>query len=371
MKYFLSLSLALLITSLSFSQDYFLFTGTYTNGESKGIYIYKFNGKTGAITLRSITTGVENPSYLAISANGKFVYAVNENGGEKPGEVSSFAFDRSKGELKFLNKQKTSGDHPCYVSTDKSGKWLFTANYTGGNLSAFPIRGDGALGEHAQLIKHEGRGTDERQDKPHVHSTILTPDQQYLLTPDLGLDKIFIYKFNPLANQPLSVGIDSFFAVKAGNGPRHLSFHPSKPFVYCIEELSGTVSAFDYNGSKFIRVQNISSHPAGYQGTKGSADIHTSPDGKFLYASNRGDANSIAVFAIDGKSGKLTLKGTQSTEGKHPRNFTIDPSGNFLLVANRDSDNIVVFSINHQTGLLTMVGKPVSVPNPAFLGLLR
>jgi 6-phosphogluconolactonase len=169
----------------------------------------------------------------------------------------------------------------------------------------------------------------------------------------------------------LSEGADPFFTVKAGNGPRHLSFHPSKPFVYSIEELSGTVSAFAYKGSKFKQIQNISSHPAGYQGARGSADIHTSPDGKFLYASNRGDANSIAIFSIDGQSGKLMLKGIQSTEGKHPRNFTIDPSGNFLLVANRDSNNIVVFSINHQTGFLTMAGKPFSVPNPVFVGLLR
>jgi len=371
MKLFLALTLTITANLTLFSQDYFLFTGTYTRGQSKGIYINKFNSKTGTITPVSITSGVENPSYLAISTNGKFVYAVNENGGDKPGEVSSFSFDRNKGELTFINKQQTSGDHPCYVAVDRSNKWLFAANYSGGSLSAFPIQADGSIEALTQLIKHSGKGTDARQEKPHVHSTTFTPDQQYLLSPDLGLDKVMIYKFTPSAKQPLSEGSDSFFSTKPGSGPRHLSFHPSKPWVYVIEELTGTVSAWTYKGAKFTPLQNISSHPAGFQGNKGSADIHTSPDGKFLYATNRGDANSIAVFSIDSKTGKLTLKGVQSTEGSHPRNFTIDPSGQFLLVANRDSNNIVVFSINRQTGLLTLIGKPFSVPDPVFLGLLK
>jgi 6-phosphogluconolactonase len=371
MKLLISFTLFMMANFGLYAQDYFLFTGTYTKGQSKGIYINKFNGKTGAITPVSITPGVENPSYLAISANGKFVYAVIENGGDKPGEVSSFSFDRTKGELTFLNKQKTSGDHPCYVAVDRNNKWLFTANYSGGSLAALPIQADGSIGPIAQLIQHTGKGTDPRQEKPHVHSTNFTPDQQYILAPDLGLDKVMIYKFTPSARQPLSQGADSFFSTKAGSGPRHLSFHPSKPWVYVIEELSGTVSAWTYKGSKYSPMQNISSHPAGYQGSKGSADIHTSPDGRFLYATNRGDANSIAVFAIDSKTGKLTLKGVQSTEGTHPRNFTIDPSGQFLLVANRDSNNIVVFSINRQTGLLTMIGKPYSGPEPVFLGFLK
>ena len=363
---------AALITGLNLqSQEYFLFTGTYTQGNSKGIYINKFNSNTGVITPVSIAAGIENPSYIAITANGKYLYAVNENGGEKPGAVSSFSFDRKTGELNFINKQETSGDHPCYVTIDKNNKWLFTANYTGGSLSAFPIKADGSIGKLAQLIQHTGKSIDPRQEKPHVHSTVFTPDQQNLLVSDLGLDKVFIYKFNPASTQPLTAATDSTFAVKAGNGPRHLSFHPSKPYLYIIEELSGTVSAWQYKGTSFKHIQAISSHPAGYPGSKGSADIHTSPDGKFLYASNRGDANSIAIFAIDARSGKLTLKGIEPSGGKHPRNFTIDPSGRFLLVANRDSSNVVVFSINRQTGLLTPVGKPFPVPDPVFLGLLK
>jgi 6-phosphogluconolactonase len=350
-------------------QEYLLLTGTYTNGDSKGIYMNRFNAGTGVITPISITENVENPSYMAVSSNGRFVYAVNENGGGKEGGISSFALDKSKGTLKFLNKQNTSGEHPCYVSVDKSGKWAFTANYTGGSLSVFPIREDGTLGELAQLIKHSGKSVDARQSKAHVHSTIFTPDQKHLLVSDLGIDKVMIYKFTPTASQPLAL-IDSF-GVKAGNGPRHLSFHPAKPWVYVIEELSGSISAFTFKGNAYTPLQQISTHPAGFTGTKGSADIHITPNGKFLYASNRGDANNIAIFTIDGKSGKLTFKGVQRTEGVHPRNFTIDPSGKFLLVANRDSNNIAVFTINQQTGLLTLVGKPYNIPNPVYLGLLK
>jgi 6-phosphogluconolactonase len=371
MKYLTSLGITLLMTTLTYGQQLFLLTGTYTNGESKGIYVNRFDSRTGAITPVSVTEGVENPSYLAISSNGKFVYAVNENGGTKPGEVSSFSFNKTNGTLTFINKRQTSGAHPCYIATDKAGKWAFTANYTGGSLSAFPIMPDGSLGELAQLIQHEGKGVDARQEKAHVHSTIFTPDQQHLLVSDLGLDKVMIYKFTPDAKQPLSQGADSFFTVKAGNGPRHLAFHPAKPWVYIIEELSGTVSVFRFKGTNFTFMQNLSSHPAAYSGSRGSADIHITPNGRFLYATNRGDANSIAIFAIDSKSGKLSLKGIQSTDGVHPRNFTIDPSGTFVLVANRDSNNIVVFTINQQTGLLTKVGQPYIVPNPVFVGLVK
>ncbi len=353
------------------AQSYYLFTGTYTNGDSKGIYVNRFDVASGAITPVSVTEGIENPSFLAVSANGKYLYAVNENGGKKPGGVSAFVFDNKTGALKLLNQQTTSGDHPCYIATDKAGRWVFTGNYTGGNLSAFPLMPDGSLGKLAQLINHKGKGATPRQDKPHVHSTIFTPDQKHLLVPDLGLDKIMIYEFNPGSKQPLKPAKIPSFRVADGHGPRHLSFHPTNPFVYVIEELSGTVTAFKYKGIHFTAIQTISSHPENYNGAIGSADIHISPDGKFLYATNRGDANSIAVFAIDQSSGKLTLKDVVSTLGKHPRNFTIEPTGKFVLVANGDSNNVVVFSRDAATGLLTPHGEPYSVRSPVFLGLLK
>lgn len=356
--------------SMVSAQSYYLLTGTYTDGDSKGIYVNRFDGATGIITPVSVTEGIENPSYLVVSANGKFVYAVNENGGTKPGGVSAFSFNDKTGELKLINQQQTSGDHPCYIATDKAGKWVFTGNYTGGNISAFPIMPDGSLGGLSQLIKHTGKGATSRQDKPHVHSTNFTPDQKHLLVPDLGLDKVFIYEFNAASKQPLKPAKIPSFSVGDGNGPRHLSFHPTHPYVYVIEELSGTVTAFKYRGTSFTAIQNISSHPENYNGSRGSADIHVSPDGRYLYASNRGDANNIAIFAIDASTGKLTLKNIESTKGVHPRNFTLDAAGKYLLVANRDSNNIVVFSRDAETGLLTQQGEPFQAPKPVFLGLV-
>ncbi len=371
MKISLSLAICLVLQLTAMSQDYFLLTGTYTNGSSRGIYINHFDGLSGKITAGQVRDSVENPSYLAVSENRRFVYAVNENGGSAPGEVSAFEFDSSNGTLRFLNKQPTSGDHPCYVSTDRTGRWVFTANYTGGSLTAFPVEANGALGASAQHIQFGGKGVTSRQEKPHVHSTIFTPDQKYLLVTDLGLDRIMVYKFDPKAAKPLSPARPVSFSVEPGSGPRHLSFHPSAPYVYIINELTGSVSTFHFKGSNFTQIQNISSHPENYAGAKGSADIHVSPDGRFVYASNRGDANSIAIFAVDQHSGKLTFKGAQSTMGTHPRNFTIDPSGKFLLVANRDSNHIVVFSINQETGMLTATGEPFHTPAPVYLGLLR
>ena len=360
----------LIFSSMVSAQSYYLLTGTYTNGDSKGIYVNRFDAGTGKISPVSIAAGIENPSYLAVSANGKFVYAVNENGGAKPGGVSSFAFNSKTGELTFLNYQPTSGDHPCYIATDKTGKWVFTGNYTGGNISAFPVLRDGSLGKLSQLVNHEGKGATPRQDKPHVHSTNFTPDQKFLLVPDLGLDKIMIYAFDASAKKPLKPAKIPSFSVNNGNGPRHLSFHPALPYVYVIEELSGTVTAFTYNGINFSSIQNISSHPENFNGSKGSADIHVSPDGKFVYATNRGDANSMAIFSIDQSTGKLTLKDSVSTMGVHPRNFTIEPTGKFVLIANRDSNNIVVFARDASSGLLTQQGEPFEVPNPVFLGLV-
>ncbi|RYG06588.1 MAG: hypothetical protein EOO02_00125, partial [Chitinophagaceae bacterium] len=250
MKRLFAFALAFITSNLIMSQDYRLITGTYTNGDSKGIYVLKFNPKTAAITPLSVTTGVENPSYLAISKNEQFVYAVNENGGDKPGEVSAFSFNKKTGTLTFINKQKTSGDHPCYVSIDNSGKWVFAANYSGGNFAVFPVNADGSLGKATQVVDDNKLNTDAKL-KAHVHSTIFTPDQKFLLVPDLGLEKIFIYKFDATAAMPLSPADQPFISFTAGHGPRHVSFHPRLPFMYCISENSGTVSSYTYKDGKF------------------------------------------------------------------------------------------------------------------------
>jgi len=360
---------AFLFSVSGLSQNYYLFIGTYTSGKSEGIYVYKFNSTTGDAQPISVIAST-NPSYLAISPNGKYVYAVNENNG--PGEVTAYSFDKSSGQLTFLNKQLTGGISPCYISESRNSKWLMVANYSSGNVSALPVNVDGSVGPLAELIQHEGKGTDtSRQEKAHAHSAIFSPDEHYLLCADLGTDKEMIYRFNSNLSKPIILEKDSAVSIQGGSGPRHIVFNSKKPIVYIIEELSGTVDAFHYNNGKLKHFQRISSVPEDFKGDAGSADIHISPNGKFLYATNRGTANNIVVYSIDSTTGKLKVKGFQDVQGKHPRNFIIDPTGHFLLVANRDTDNIVVFKINQQTGLLEDTGKQIQVPNPVCLKLLK
>jgi 6-phosphogluconolactonase len=366
------LLILLLSSSLpGFAQNFFLFAGTYTGSGSKGIYVYRFNAGTGTAEWVSNTDSSNNPSYLAIAPDGKYVYAVNETGGKQPGAVSAYAFDRSTGALTFLNSEPTGGDAPCYIALDKTGRWAVVANYSGGSRTVLPIAPDGRLQPYVQLIADSGSSViQDRQERAHVHAAVFSPDQQYLFSPDLGTDKVMIYRFNNSADKPLQPAQPSFAASTPGSGPRHFTFSPNKKFAYVVEELSGTVAAFAYNNGKLTLLQRISTHPKAYTGSKGSADIHLSPDGKFLYATNRGDANSMAVFSV-AANGRLQLKGIQSTMGQHPRNFIIDPSGNYVLVANRDSDAVVIFKRNAKTGLLHDTGKRIQVPKPVCLQLLK
>jgi 6-phosphogluconolactonase len=363
----------LLLFSLKTSaQDHYLFIGTYTGTGSKGIYVYKFNTNTGRATWISNTDSstASNPSYLSVTPNSKYVYAVYEDGDQKNGNVAAYSFNRASGKLKFINKQPSGGDHPCYVSTTNNNKWVAVANYTGGSASVFGVNADGSLKPTAQVVQHEGSSVvKSRQEKPHVHSAVFSPKEDYLFVADLGIDKLMIYKFNPGVAKPLSQS--SFAASIPGSGPRHFTFHPNNKFAYLIEELTGTVAAYQYSNGKLIFVQRIATHPVDYNGAFGSADIHVSPDGKFLYASNRGDENNIAIFSVNPSTGKLKLAGYQSTMGKTPRNFMIDPTGKFLLAANQNSDNIVVFKRNKTTGLLTPTGTEISVPKPVCLKMTK
>ncbi|HLI93647.1 MAG TPA: lactonase family protein [Puia sp.] len=367
------LSILSFISFSAFSQQYYLFVGTYTEGSpasrgSKGIYVYRFNAATGDATPVS-TTMADNPSYLAIASGGHFVYSVNETHGAIPGGVSAFSFDKATGKLKLIDKQASGGADPCYVSVDAGRKWALVANYSGGSLSALPIAADGSLRPLTELIQHMGAGPNKaRQEQAHVHSTILSPDEKYLVVADLGMDQLRVEHFNPAATKwPLTPAADSIVKIQPGYGPRHTAFLPGRPYVYLINELSGMVDAFRYSDGKFTLIQAISSHPAGYHGEIGSADIHASGDGRFLYASNRGDANNIAVFAINGATGKLTWKGVVPTGGKTPRNFLIDPTGKWLLAANQDGSNVVIFRLDPVTGMPSPAGKQLSIPSPVCL----
>jgi len=362
----LSLNSSLLRAQASKSPIRNLVIGTYTkSGISKGIYVYSFNTLTGKFNQKNMAEGVENPSYLAISHNHQFVYAVNEN---HPGTVTSFGFNSKSGELTKLNQVPTGGDDPCYISVDKRNKFVFIANYSGGSLSAIPIRKDGSLSDTIQIIQHHGKGPDTlRQEKAHVHMAYLNPLETKILTSDLGTDSINFYsiRFENKSNPLMGLSKQGFM-VEPGAGPRHMIFHPNGKILYLLQEMKARIDVYVYNPEKLIKIQSIDMEPSSFSGKLGAADIHISQDGKFLYATDRGDANDILIFKI-GTNMKLTRIGKESVLGKTPRNFTLDPSGNFLLVANQNSDEIVIFKRNKITGKLKPLNERIHIGSPVCL----
>ena len=349
---------------------FYLLVGTYTSESSEGIYVYQFDTQTGKARYISKAKGVSNPSYLAVSPNQKFVYAVNETAGKEGGGVSAFAFDRKTGSLTFLNRQSSAGDAPCYISVDQSGRWAFTANYGGGSLSILPIASDGSLQKVKKTIQYSGKSVNkDRQKSPHAHCAYISPDNKNLLVTDLGTDKVYNYNFSPDSGalEPVDAGV---YKTKPGSGPRHLSFHPNGRFAYLINELSGTVEAFAFVNGQLRKVQQVSTLPENYKGPITAADIHLSPDGRFLYASNREELNNIVIYKVDPEKGNLRRTGSHPSGGVHPRNFMIDPTGRFLLVANRKSDNVVVFKRDKESGQLSETAIELEISMPVCLKMI-
>lgn len=350
-----------------YAQDHYLLVGTYDSPKSEGIYVYKFNSEHGTATeVSKIKTS--SPSFLAIAPDKKYVYAVAETAPQdgKGGDIASFSFNNKNGTLTLINKQLSGGDHPCHVEVDKTGRWVFASNYTSGSLSILPISENGILGT-ATTIQHSGSGKNQQRQKgPHVHGAIVSEDNRTVFVTDLGIDKVMIYSFNA-ANGKLIPSKQPFVKTEPGSGPRLFTFHPNKKLAYTIEELSGTVVLYKTKNGKLKVKQRISTMPIGDNQFAGSADIQVSPDGKFLYASNRGESNTIAIFKVNQKNGKLTLIGHQSTHGKTPRNFNFDPTGNFLLVGNQNTDEIVIFKRDAITGLLSDSGNRIQVGKPVCL----
>lgn len=353
-----------------------VYVGTYTQpNRSVGIYRYRLDPATGALSSAGPPAEARNPSYLAIHPNRKFLYAVNEIGdfrGERSGAVSAFAIDPQDGSLTLLNQQPTRGPGPAYVSVDQTGRVVLAANYGGGSVVAIPIQEDGRLGKPSDFVQHEGSSIDpKRQEGPHAHCIIPDPLNRYALSADLGIDKILIYGLDPKGGS-LAVDPDAYAEVTPGAGPRHLDFHTSGQYAYVINELNSTITAFDYDGKvgRLKAKQTVSTLPEGFQGRNACADIHVHPSGRFLYGSNRGH-DSIVIFAVDEKTGGISLVGHQSTQGQTPRNFAIDPTGRFLLVANQNSDSIVSFRIDPQSGRLTPTGHVTSAFSPVCVKMIR
>lgn len=365
MKKILSLLLLTLFTMQGFAQkkDYNLIIGTYTSpGKSEGIYSYNFDINTAEFKLKGVAKDVPNPSYVAVRKNNKFIYAVAEANNS---EVAAFGFDGLKAELNFINKEATGSPGPCFVLVDE--KHAFSANYGGGSISVFGIKANGALTPLKQLIQHTGKSIDplKRQESAHAHQVQFTPEGKYVVCTDLGEDQIYIYSYNPNAKEQV-LSIKNVVKTTPGSGPRHLTFSSNGKFAYLAHEFNGNVTTFAYKAGNLTKVQEIGTTDKDFKGKVDAADIHISPDGKFLYETNRGDANTISAFAIQ-PDGKLTFVSRISTLGRGPRNFVIDPSGKFLLVGHQYTDNVVIFERNKKTGTLKDTGKRIEIGSPVCL----
>jgi 6-phosphogluconolactonase len=354
--------------------NFLMYVGTYTAKNSKGIYAYRFNSASGKLTPLGLAVATENPSFVIVHPNGHFLYAVNEVqtfAGKSSGAVSAFAIDRPSGKLTLLNHVASGGADPCYLSFDKSGKHLLVANYTGGNVSVFPIENDGKLGEASAFMQHKGSSVNaERQEGPHAHSIDLSFDNRFAMVSDLGLDEILVNRFD-LDKGTLTANDPPFTKVDPGSGPRHFKFHPNGKWGYLISELRNTVTAYSYdskNGTLQVQ-QTISALPKDFTGHSEAAEIQIHPSGKFLYTSNRG-YESIAVFKIDPANGTLSNVEIVASGGKAPRFFTFDPSGTRLFVANQDSGNIVVFKIDQASGKITPTGEELEIDSPVCVQFL-
>lgn len=363
MRAMLRLLVATLLTSVTvFAADTPFYVGTYTKpGGSQGIYRYKLDLETGALSGGELAATASSPSFLAMHPGGDFLYAANEAG---DGTVSAFAVAED-GSLKPLNQQPSKGNGPCHVWVDDEGRNVLVANYGGGNIACLPIKEDGSLSPASAFIQHTGSSVNQqRQKEPHAHSIYTSASNQFAYACDLGTDKIYIYKYN-LEKGTLAPSNPPAGIVPPGSGPRHLAFHPSGEFAYVINEMASTVTVFNHDAETgaLEPIQNISTLPLDFKGNSSTAEIFIHPNGRFVYGSNRGH-DSIVVFSVNEQSGKLTLVDHTLTGGKTPRNFAIDPTGIWLIAANQDSNDLFVFKIHPGTGRLTATGQTAKIGAP-------
>jgi len=375
---FLAFSTSLTILSLAGTahkpaadSHYLALVGTYTNKtDSKGIYAFDFNTETGKLNPKGLAAETHDPSFVVIHPNGKFAYAANEAG--KQSTITAFSIDPKSAKLTQLDQLPALGEDPCHLSFDKTGKYLFVANYSSGNVVVLPILPDGKLGENTANVKDAGSlgPNKQRQEGPHAHWVQVSPDNRFVFVSDLGLDEILSYRFDA-AKGTLIPNDPPFAKLAPAAGPRHAAFSPNGKFVYVVSELNSTVTAFTYDSTKgaLKELQAVSTLPSDFHGRNDDAEITVHPNGKWLFASNRGH-DTIAVFAVDPEKGTLRKTGEFPTGGKEPRHFAIDPTGQFVLAENQNSNSIVVFRIDPATGSLTPTGGTASVPSPVCLAFL-
>ena len=366
-----AMALCLLLPQVVTSQaaqstgEYLVYFGTYTDGAARGIYAYRFNPETGKLTSLGLMAETPNPAFLAVTPNGRFLYAVNWKGDEreKQGDtVSAFAIDRKSGRLTFLNKVDAKGEMPTNLTVDHTGKTLLVVCYTGGNITGYKIGPDGRLSEPTAFFKHTGKSV-HPVNGPHSHGVIVSPDNRHAFVGEVGLDQVRSYSLDA-AKGTLTPSNPPFVPVVPGTAPRHLAFHPSGKYLYTNDESRPAVTAFRVDGGHLEEIQEVPAIPADFTGRSSTAEIQIDRKGRFVYVSNRGH-DSIAVFSVDQLNGKLTPIQHASTQGKTPRNFSLDPTGNYLFAANQGSDTIVQFKVDGVTGKLTPTGQPITnVPKP-------
>ncbi len=353
----------------------YVYIGTYANRDEDGIHIYQLDPKTGALTRIAGVQGIKNPSFQAIHPNRRFLYSVSESQdfeGKRSGSVSAFAIDEETGGLTFMNAEPTMGSGPCHLIVDHSGENVLVANYGSGSLSVHPVQSNGRVDVAHNLIQHTGSSVHPRQKSPHAHCINNDANDRFVVSADLGLDKVLIYRFNRKNSSLTPNSHMAAVSVKPGAGPRHFAFHPNNRFGYVINELNSTVTAFSFDPDlgRLSTIQDISTLPEEFGGENTTAEVFVSPDGRFLYGSNRGH-HSIVVFSIDPESGELARVSHHSTQGEQPRNFGIDPTGSFLLAANQRSGNVVVFRIDRTTGKLSPTGDSLQLKKPVCVTFLQ
>lgn len=345
-----------------------MIVGTYTSpGKSEGVYVYALDVASASASLRAVASA-DNPSFVVRSPDGRYVYTVNELG-DGNGGVSAFAFDEAIGELRALNTVSSIGDHPCHIAIDRAGQHLFVSNYSGGNLSVHRIAEDGRVGQLVQVIPYTGSGPNpERQTAPHIHSAFFNPAESHLFVQDLGTDSIHIYTYHPDNEEDVLVPAKTgSIQTTPGGGPRHIAFSPDGQYLFLVQELTARVEVYTHDHGILEFVCDIDINEPGFSGDNGAAHVLVSPDGKHVYASNRGDANTLAIFSLDGASGQLKKVANQAVLGSGPRNFNLTPDGRLLLVGNHYSDEIVVFQRDSASGKLNDTGKRIAVGAPVCI----
>lgn len=373
-RYFFPMVLGLALTGVSpqmaAADELLVYVSAFAKGEQGGIHAFKLNTESGQLKQVERTGDMEHPFFIALSPDRKFLYSIHapgQFGGKDPEQVAAYALDGTSGKMKLLNRQSARGTAACYLDVDATGKTVLVANYSSGSVAALPVQADGSLGEAASFVQHVGSSVDPaRQKEPHAHCFVVSPDNRFAYAADLGLDQVLAYKLDP-STAKLAPAPQPFVKTIAGAGPRHLTFHPNKKHMYVINELKNSVSMFDYDAASggLAARETISTLPADFKGVSHCADLKITPNGRFLYGTNRGH-DSLASYRI-ADDGKLTLLSIIPSLGKGPQNLAITPDGKLLLCANMPGNNVVVFRIRPDSGALDQVGEPISMPSPSCI----